>query len=660
MKLLQSLFLLALISFPFITTGQIKNMGELAATMNRDMPDSSKLTLYKKIIAGYNETGSDSALVYANRGLQFFTSRKYKRGQARMMLAKTEFDNTHGTPVATEHLQDIMVMFKKEKDTAGIVDVYNLLAETEGKKGNFVKSAEYLLELLKIATARGDKKGMVAAYINLGSINDDNRNYDKALEYYSKAGQLSEQYPLVDNNIKLYNNLFTHYYALHDTANALKYIDKAISLSNNPNFTLQHIKLIMNRGNILVDIGRKDEGLNYLKYALSLLRNNSFPNQEATVWLNLAFYQTGDKPIDTLISYIDSADRLVKITQDKHRQSVIYAAYSELYAMKKDYKNAYTYVRKFHKLSDTLFNLNKTKEVAGLISEYELKLSGAKVAALETLIRKNETKRNIIAGISVVLVILLITVLYYNRKTMRLNRELKQGKLELAEMNMMKDKLFSVIGHDLRGPIANIPALLEMIEQDGVLPDEYREMVGTLKDHTNVTLDTLENLMIMGKGMMKGTNYQPQTFNPARLTAKAVNLFTMAAGKKNVVINNNTPNDLSVIADPAHFEFLIRNLLSNAVKYSYTDSSIELKANKTSIQGFVIYSVTDHGTGIPEETRKNLFKNFVDSTYGTDNEKGNGIGLKLCEEFVELNGGKIWVESKEGKGATFFFTLKIA
>ncbi len=241
---------------------------------------------------------------------------------------------------------------------------------------------------------------------------------------------------------------------------------------------------------------------------------------------------------------------------------------------------------------------------------------------------------------------------------MQLNRELKQGKLELAELNVMKDKLFSVIGHDLRGPIANIPALLEMIEQDGVLPDEYKEMVGTLKDHTNVTLDTLENLMIMGKGMMKGSNYLPQIFNPAPFTAKAANLFAIAAGKKNVTIQNLTPTDLSIHADPAHFEFVIRNLLSNAVKYSYTGSTIEVKASNTTIPGFVVCSVTDHGVGIDEPTRKDLFKNFVDSKYGTDNEKGNGIGLKLCEEFVALNGGKIWVESTEGKDTTFYFSLK--
>ena len=110
MKLLQSLFLLVLTTFPFITTGQIKNMEELAAGINSNIPDSSKLSIYNKLIAAYNETGSDSALAYADHGLQYFTSKNYKRGQARMMLAKAEFDNTHGTPVVTEHLQDIMVM----------------------------------------------------------------------------------------------------------------------------------------------------------------------------------------------------------------------------------------------------------------------------------------------------------------------------------------------------------------------------------------------------------------------------------------------------------------------------------------------------------------------------------------------------------------------
>ena len=209
----------------------------------------------------------------------------------------------------------------------------------------------------------------------------------------------------------------------------------------------------------------------------------------------------------------------------------------------------------------------------------------------------------------------------------------------------------------MRAPIANITSLMEIIEQDVKLPDEYRDLLAQLKDHSNATLETLDNLVQLGKSLMKGKNYNPKNFNAKSDIHKCLDLKAFTAGKKNITISDQTMHEIWLYGDPVHFDFILRNLVSNALKFSYPGSSIEINA-KDNGGGYIVFSVSDHGTGMSEKAKKEIFKASVTSTYGTQNEKGNGIGLMLCYEFAILNSGKIWVESKEGSGSTFYFIFK--
>jgi len=657
-----SLLLLFFFACSFIAGAQEKpGITDLNNFLKGNLSDSAKTILINKAIDYYNSTGNDSATIYADAALQFFLERKYYDGQAWMIFAQADYDDTHGSTLpAGEKGLYALSLFKKENDTRGMADAYNLLGGLEDKKGNFDKAIAYLIEELKIYTASGDENGMLRAWTNMGSVYDDSHDTTKTLEYYMKADSISRSLPLSDNVIAINNDLGVYYFVRKDTAKAFSYFRKVLQYSDKPGYILTHIKALMNLGVMNCETGKKKEGERCLYDALALTKQCRLPDQETTLWMNFAWY-FNDKPIDTLISYIDKAYELVKITGNKKKELLIYDAYAELYERKDNYKEANKYLKLERGLTDSMYNVNKEKELANIAAVYDLKSSNAKVRQLEVLIKRNQVKDNIIIGIALIIVLLCFVLLFYYQKIRRLNNNLEEGKKALAELNTMKDKLFSVIGHDMRGPIANIPVLINMIESEVEIPEEYKEALTMLKEHAGITIETFDKLMLLGKQYIKGDNFKPEKFNPKILIHKSVELISFDAGKKNITIKDLTPDNIEIFADASHFDFIVRNLLSNAIKFSFTNSTIEINAMRdTSDKNSIVFSVKDHGTGIEEQKLQHIFTASVTSTFGTGREKGNGIGLMLCKDFINHNNGRIWVESKKGEGTTFYFSLKTA
>ena len=228
---------------------------------------------------------------------------------------------------------------------------------------------------------------------------------------------------------------------------------------------------------------------------------------------------------------------------------------------------------------------------------------------------------------------------------------------ELEELSNTKNKLFSIIGHDLRAPVARIPIVLEIVEDKDTTDEERKYLTESLKEHTIATVETLDKLLYWGQSLMKGTSQRPELFNPKHFIEESVNLRKILAADKQITVTDITAENLKVYSDATHFDFVIRNLLANAIKFTGTKGSIEINADESMKPGFVVFSVRDNGVGIDKERLKKIFEPF-NSKDGTANEKGTGIGLMLCKEFANKNGGDIWAESEVGKGTTFYYSVK--
>jgi PAS domain S-box-containing protein len=245
--------------------------------------------------------------------------------------------------------------------------------------------------------------------------------------------------------------------------------------------------------------------------------------------------------------------------------------------------------------------------------------------------------------------------------TERKNAEMQLHRYsqELQELNATKDKFFSIIAHDLKSPFNSITGLSEMIKNEARFMDvgTIEKFAGVIHSTASNTYKLLENLLEWASIQQSNIAFQPEQVILQKIAEEIIELSIEKASRKKIKIINCIPEGLIISADKNMLKTIIRNLVSNALKFTQANGEVKIAAVKTDEQ--IEIQVIDNGVGISPENIEKLFK--IGSNYsqrGTENEKGTGLGLLLCKEFVEKHNGKIWVESEEGKGTTFAFTIK--
>jgi two-component system, sensor histidine kinase and response regulator len=233
--------------------------------------------------------------------------------------------------------------------------------------------------------------------------------------------------------------------------------------------------------------------------------------------------------------------------------------------------------------------------------------------------------------------------------------QLKDKSHELEELNKLKDRLLSIVSHDFRGPLNSLQGTLTLLLRGALTQEEFRLLTHDLVEKLDHTSNLLDNLLNWARSQMQGMKVYPKTVNLKVIADDCVNLLSPIAEKKLVNIHTFIDESMMVHADNEMVKLILRNLLSNSIKFSYPRSRIILSATKE--DGKVVMMVKDEGLGMSNENQHKLFSLENFSTYGTSNEKGMGIGLLLCKDFVERNGGQIWFESELEKGTSFYFSL---
>jgi len=232
------------------------------------------------------------------------------------------------------------------------------------------------------------------------------------------------------------------------------------------------------------------------------------------------------------------------------------------------------------------------------------------------------------------------------------------ANVQLRELNANKDTFFSIIAHDLRGPLSSLHELTQLIEEnlDSYSPGELKEMIVFQKAAAEILYKLLENLLTWSRVQRGMIAYQPQHIDIKWLVGRAIELLKVQAEQKQIMLHSSIQEQMFVYADVNMVDTVIRNLISNALKFTSSSGIIEISAHQGEHE--IEVSVSDTGIGIEEEHLSKLFR--IDARYrraGTAQEEGTGLGLILCKEFIERHNGKIWVESQINKGSTFRFTL---
>lgn len=650
---------IAIFLYSFTPAFAQDDIGMLRQRLKNAATDSARIDVYNEIILHYQYANSDSAIWFANQAMTLFTANHYQLGIAKVTSLLAGVNEIQGhTELAERMYKQAIELFTQLHYPSGIASSTNGLGVIASKKGNFDASATYFMRALKIYESLGDKKGLSDCYLKMGVVNEHFDNLDRALDYYNKSLALTgaKAFAAIAG---LHNNIGVVYGKKGDMKSAMAHFEIALKNSDMPELAGLRILSLMNIGIVYDRMDSDVLALRYYGAALALAKEKKLPNEMAHVNVNIASVMSKTNPAKA-IEYLKETLKTVRQLGQKNLEAEILNDMTEIYKQLGNYKEALSSLQEQKMLQDSIFSMEKAKELANLQSVYELEQSNAKVKQLEIADKKSTRQRNIIIFVAADLAITLILLSFFYTKSTRLNKQLYRHEQELEQSNNIKDKLFSIIGHDLRGPMANIPVMMELLAHSTGSEEEQRYLQNTLLEHSKASLETLDKLLYWGQSQIKGAGIKQEQFAVQAYLDTNMKLIKTRAGQKQITLTNSVSPDIRIYADPTHFDFIIRNLLSNAVKFTYENGAVDLSASTNTIPDMVVFAVRDNGTGISKEQQQRIFDPLGSSKRGTADEQGNSIGLMLCKDFVVQNGGAIWVESEEGNGSVFYFSLKSA
>ncbi len=245
-----------------------------------------------------------------------------------------------------------------------------------------------------------------------------------------------------------------------------------------------------------------------------------------------------------------------------------------------------------------------------------------------------------------------------NQEILNKNEEISMQAESLENLNVTKDKIFSIISHDLRGPINQVQQMLNLLEYTYITEGDFKNVLPDLKESVRYTVSLTDNLLHWARNQMEGVQVKPVIFDIHEIMEENFRLFRPLASRKNIMLVNTLENHYQVFADKDMIKLVIRNLVNNAIKFTEANGRVEMGAsihNK-----FVTAYISDTGKGIPKEDVAKILNKETFTTSGTQGERGVGLGLSLCQEFIERNAGHLYIESEPGKGSKFSFTIPVS
>lgn len=626
-------------------------------TLRASQQPADTIEHYNKLVSRYRYDKPDSAVYFASIGLNLAKKLKNVPGQAMMLNQLGMIDDNIGQYENSrkKYLQ-ALDLYKQIGHTKGMATENIRLGVVELRKGQYDKAIDYFLKSLDLSQRNGNLLGQMESYITLGEAFAGQKKYPEAISYYHTAEKINNSIPFSNLSLNLFNDISIAYRETGKFAEAKPYLLKGIELSNVPQYQGLNITLTNTLASVYAKEGDIKTSIELQKSALEKAREiNNYIRQVQTLTGLATTYGKAD-PANSLF-YWKQALQLSESKNAYKEQVDELNAMADIYEHQQDYKAAYNARKRQYQLADEFFYKKMSKQIVSLQDAFELNQSKARVQELRFANNKQTLERKVTLTILAGVVIILIIFAFYYYKTRQLNRLLHQTNTDLQDANTVKDKLFSVLGHDLRSPFISVLNLLQIIDDD-LEPEQRKEILQRLEVNTTASLETLDSLLRWGQMQIKGIPLNQTALQITPLIERTVIFLSGVADTKGIKIINTVAADIVVTADADHFEFIIRNLLSNAIKFSKAGGEVLIKAATSGAE--VAITVKDAGIGIPPDKLKDIFNLGTESTRGTGNESGTGLGLLLCKEFVEINGGSITAGSKPGEGSAFTIKLKKA
>lgn len=561
----------------------------------------------------------------------------------------------------------------KQDEAKALVDstqyprLYSMLNRNVGmihaETGNFGTAFKYYLQSIQSAEAVGDSLTLAKTLNNLGLAYNDYDQPEQAKYYLQRAYEINEDLNYKVGQLRVTANLAISFEHLEEFDNALAMYNQALSLQQEIRKDTPPFRILYNMGQVYRKTGDLASAEEHYRQSLEYCRQAGIPQ-------GLIYNYGGLANVAELRGDLSAADqyysRALDISREIGMTSLQKEALGSLYDLEKDRRNfetALSYYEELVAISDSLEQIARREQLEETETKLELRRKEEVNRLLQEKQQQQEARiasQNWLIGMSVGIIILILIFLYLlyraNTENKRINSELELQRNRLEDLNRVKDKMMAIIAHDLRAPMASMQSMLHILEKNDLSGERMRELATDLNLSIKQKISMMDNLLAWARDQMSGLELNLTSVKANEVVEGMIENFSLQARNKNITLRNEVPPDLKVIADLNLLELILRNLISNSIKFSNEGDSITIRIGDSDADK-IIFEVIDTGIGIPEEEQGELFSEYTEPRSGTNNELGNGLGLKLCKEFVEKQHGEISLSSTEGKGTTFFFSL---
>lgn len=665
---------------------QNEKIDNLTVQLAYQQQDSTKVDLSLMLIDElYAAKDYKKALVYINQTTILAEKLNYTKGLAQSSYYRALiFAENNDYFNAIDHYTKSRKFYLKISDTLGIAKVSNSIGLIEIKRGNYAVGLQNSLSAIEIFEKKDLKEELSAAYNNLAEAYFKTNQIDKAIDFNFKALEVRNQIDDRQGIIFSTKNIAELYSIRKEHRRAIDYYEKVLGLLNPNNDKDLRGEILPKLGSEYLRFKEYQKAAEYLVEGLKYNRQQG--NDEGILRALNAIGNLNLQKDNLKLAEIqlNEAYSIAQKIDNKTELLENYKLHIALDSIRDNFKNAFFWQNKYYDLKQELAQVDQPVYPTDIepINLTEIKdpiaveISKPQLNKNLSFLTKWINNPYVLYGTLVALLLLLSLLIYtlvltknlknkiadqrekLNQEQVR-NEAILEQTHHLEEVNQVKDKLFSIVSHDLKDSISSIKAFLNLLREDSISKEEFYELIPELSENANNASSLLFNLLNWSKSQMQSLEPKPELFNIQDVFHTKIALVEQKVEDKNIVLIDESQRDY-VYADRSMIEIVVQNLITNAVKFSRTGDVITI--SNQDLHGKSLICIEDTGVGISRENLEKLFKankNFT--TVGTKNEKGTGLGLTIAKDLVELNNGRIWAESTQNVGSKFYIELpKIA
>lgn len=650
----------------------------------------------------------DSAIHYLDKSFSIYENEDHKNGIVKNLINKGLAIKKQGKMTeAARYYNRALNYLDTNKDFHALAYLYNNLGLIYDDWSMYDEALNAYMNAISKFDKIGNKRLMASVYNNIALLFSDNAYYEKALNYFRKSLDLKLDIQNMYMACNTYINIGLTYEYLNEDSLALSNINKGLQLSIQEKNKLAEAYGYKVLGKYYHDYENIAKALENYRKSFDIYKEIDSKDGQIDVMLSLSKiliekkeYQKADDYLQEVIDYSRKNNVILML-------STAYDLKARIYKTRGNFKKALEFKELHSKYLDSAKIVEQTQQMNRIEAIYQQKQMAKENEILRNqnqlneLTIKNQSNTIIISVLIIILVILFFAILFFryrsnkkmnsllkqkneeisqtnerlqetmselresqqkivddSKSLLELNSKLMDSQDKLSNLNKTKDKFFSIIAHDLKNPIGSFKQLTEALSEDfdKMQKEEIKEYIKLMKRNAKQLFELLENLLTWSRSQRDTIDFNPVDANLNKIIENVISTLNVQAENKSIKLKNEVATDLQLMADVNMLVTVLRNLISNAIKFTPENGDIRIYSEEK--ENTIITSIKDNGVGISKDRIDNLFNPGCNgSTKGTKNESGTGLGLILCKEFVEKNGGKIWVESNEENGSTFSFSL---